>query len=181
MNGERIIKVDFVAEIDRYFDDSSLAGPEGPSIVILLGGVASGKTTIRKQRYATGYVLVDAAEIFLRLSRGEFLPFPGVLEEPMRIIGSLVAKRAVLERRNIVTELIGADIELVKSLIDAMRAVGYRVEGQGITCDVEVAQKRNESRDEDSISSSYAEDYQRAWLQDAATAALGAETEESEG
>ena len=180
MQDERITRVDFVAEIDRYFDDSSLAGRDGPSIVILYGGVASGKTTIREQRYSTGYVLVDAAEIFLGLSRGEFLPFPGVLEEPMSIIGSLVANRAVLERRNIVTELIGAEIEPVKALIDAMRAVGYRVEALGITCDIEVAAKRNESRGEESVSSYYTEDYQRTWLQEAAFAAIVAHSGESE-
>lgn len=50
-----------------------------------MGGVAAGKTTFRKHRFSTGYVLVDAAEIFLNLSRGEYFPFPGHLEQEKRL------------------------------------------------------------------------------------------------
>lgn len=56
---------DPIAEIDRYFDDTSLAGIESPGAVIIAGGVATGKTTLRRTEYSTGYVLLDAAEIFL--------------------------------------------------------------------------------------------------------------------
>jgi hypothetical protein len=71
-----------------------------PVAVVLMGRVAAGKTTMRKQRFSTGYVLVDAADIFLSLSRGEVLPFPAPLQEPVGLIGRLVAKRALSERRN---------------------------------------------------------------------------------
>ena len=164
--------MDVGAEVDRYFDDSSIPRGDKPRIVMLMGGVAVGKTTIRKQRFAKGYVLVDAADIFLRLSRGKFLPFPEAFEEPMSSIGGLVARRAVSERRNIVTELIGADDEATKELIAAMRAVGYQVSGQVITCDIEEALRRNRERGDDSISCYYAEPYQRRWLLDAAHATL---------
>jgi hypothetical protein len=138
-----------------------------------LGGPAGGKTTIRKQKYSTGYVLVDSAEIFLSLSRGYFFPFPDAFEEPMQMIGSLVADRAVSERRHIVTEIIGSDFEPTKALIDAMRAIGYQVDIQAITCDIEEAQRRNLSRGDDCISAYFAEPYQRAWLQEAAVSELG--------
>ncbi len=59
------------AETDRFFHDSSLTRGQPPRIVILMGGPASGKTTVRKQRSSTGCVLVDAGEIFLNLSRGD--------------------------------------------------------------------------------------------------------------
>ena len=112
------------AEVDRYFDDSSLAKDAPPRIVIFAGGPASGKTTIRKQKCSSGYVLVDAADIFLSLSRGEFYPFPEAFEEPMQLIGGLVALRAIAEKRHIVTELIGADSKPTMALIDAMKARG---------------------------------------------------------
>ncbi len=172
MANEEVFNININDEIERYFDDSSLSRGEAPRLVILMGGPACGKTTLRKEHYAKGYVLVDAAEVFLRLSRGEFFPFPDSFEEPMQIIGSMVAKRAVVEKRHIVTEVIGADLELTKAFVDVMQAIGYRIDLQAITCDVEEAQRRNLSRGDDNISCYYTEPYQRGWLQAAAIATL---------
>lgn len=172
MPNERVFDFDIRAEMDRYFNDASLSNGAQPRIVILMGGPAAGKTTVRKQRYATGYVLVDAAEVFLSLSRGEYFDFPGPFDHMLNLIGPQVARRAISERRHILTELIGADFEPTKVLIDAMIAIGYRIDLQMITCDVEEAQQRNLGRGDDSISAYYAEPYQRTWLHEAATAAL---------
>jgi predicted ATPase len=176
MPNERGFEFDVGAEVGRYFDDSSLSDGAGPRVVILMGGPAAGKTTVRKQRYSTGYVLVDAAEIFLSLSRGEYIDFPGPFDRMLELIGRPVARRAVSERRHIVTELIGADREPTEQLIEAMRAVGYLVSVQGITCDIEEARHRNLARGGD-ISCYYAEPYQRRWLLEAAFAALHPEEE----
>ena len=175
MPTERVFQFDVGAEIDRYFDGSSQSNGAEPRIVILMGGVASGKTTIRKERFSSGYVLVDAAEVFLGLSRGEYFDFPGPFEKLLGIAGPLIARRAIDEKRHIVTELIGAEFEPTKTLIEAMRAIGYRVEMQSITCDIEEAQRRNLSRGDDNVSAYYAEHYQRAWLHDEAIAALSSE------
>jgi len=172
MPENRVFQFDVDAEIDRYFDDSSLPNGAQPRIVILMGGPAAGKTTIRLRRFSTGYVLVDAAEVFLGLSRGEYFDFPGPFEQMLDIIGSLIARRAITERRHIVTELIGSEFEPTKALIDAMLAVGYHIDVQAITCDIEEAERRNMSRSDDNISAYYAEHYQREWLHDAALAAL---------
>jgi hypothetical protein len=168
MAEERVFEINVGAEIDRYFDDSSLSNGSTPNLVLIMGGPAGGKTTMRKDRFSSGFVLVDAAEIFLSLSRGEWFPFPGPFEEIMQIIGPLIAKRAISERRHIVTELIGADFEPTKALIDAMLAIGYHLNLQAITCDIEEAQRRNLNRGDDCISAFYAEHFQRAWLHDAA-------------
>lgn len=168
MQDEHVVTIDVNAEIDRYFDDSSLASGEPPQIILLMGGPASGKTTIRRQKYAAGFVLVDAADIFINLSQGEFYPFPGHLEEAMEIVGNLVAHRAVSENRHIVTELIGADFGATSELIDAMRAAGYKINVEAITCDIEEAQRRNMARGDDNVSCFYAEPYQSRWLLDAA-------------
>ena len=52
-------------------------------------------------------------------------------------------------------------------LIDALKSIGYRVEGSVITCDLEEALRRNASRGDDDISAYYAEPFQRAWIIDA--------------
>lgn len=159
--------MDVSAEVDRLFDDSSIPADGRPVAVIFSGGVAAGKTTLRKQRCSTGYVLIDAADIFLSLSRGAFYPFPDAFQESMDLIGRLVARRALSERRNIVTEIIGAELEPVLQLIDALKSIGYRVEGSVITCDLEEALRRDASRGDDDISAYYAEPFQRAWIIDA--------------
>ena len=164
---------DLIAEAERYFDDTSrTASDQRPRLVVLMGAPATGKTSIRKQRYSTGYVVVDAAEIFLSLSRGGDYPFPKAFLEPMESIGASVAKRAVFQLRNIVVELIGAQFEPVKELLDAMYALGYEIDVQLITCDLPEAIKRNASRGPDCISAHYAERFQRAWLVKAASEAL---------
>ncbi len=160
------------AEVDRYFDDSSATNGEPPRILIFVGGPAAGKTTLRRRLHPNGFVIVDAAEIFGHLSRGELFDFPGPFAELLDDIGKRVAERAILERRNIFTELIGADKAQTQALLDAMLSIGYRVEVTYIHCDIEVALQRNTQRGEDNISAYYCEPYQRSWLCRAAQAFL---------
>ena len=129
MNTERTYSIDLNAEIDRLFDDSSLPGADQPRAVILMGGVAAGKTHLRIKDYSRGYVLIDAAEMFHHLSRGEgMLDFPDAFAEPLELIGPMVADRAISERRHIVTEIIGHDIPTTVKLITALGAA--RVQGR---------------------------------------------------
>ena len=69
MTDERYIKIDVDAEVESYFDASSESHGGTPDFVIVMGGPAVGKTTLRKQMFSKGYVLVDAADIFIRLAR----------------------------------------------------------------------------------------------------------------
>lgn len=163
-----VFSVDLNAETDRYFKPDSVPADGHPCLVLIMGGPATGKTTVRRQNYSTGYVLIDAAEIFISLSRGGYYDFPDAFLEPMDLIGRIVANRAISERRHIVTEIIGSDFDETTGLIDAMRSIGYRIEAVGVTCDIEEAMKRNLYRGEDNISSYYAEAFQRQWLIDAA-------------
>ena len=167
-----VFSVNLNAETDRYFEPSSIPADGEPCLVLLMGGPAAGKTTLRRQQYSTGFVLVDAADIFISLSRGGYYDFPEAFEEPMDLIGRLVATRAIAERRNIVTEVIGSDFDATTELIEAMRSVGYKIEAVAVTCDIEEAMKRNLSRGENNISSYFAEPYQRRWLIEASQESL---------
>jgi dephospho-CoA kinase len=162
-----VFSVDLNAETDRYFKPDSVPADGKPRLILIMGGPASGKTTLRREQYSTGFVLIDAAEIFNSLSRGGYYDFPDAFEEPMDLIGRLVASRAITERRNIVTEIIGSDFDVTTELIEAMRSVGYTIEVVSVTCDIEEAMKRNLARGEDNISSYFAEPFQRRWLIDA--------------
>ena len=164
MTNERYFRIDVDAEVESYFDASSDSHGATPDFVIVMGGPAVGKTTLRKQKFSKGYVLVDAADIFIRLSKGLSLDFPDDLEEPMEVVGIMIAGRALAERRNIVTELIGADYDATVELIEAMRSIGYKISVNGVNCDVEEAQRRNLARGDDNISCYFAEEFQRKWL-----------------
>lgn len=166
-----IERFNITALVDQHFSDDSLPDTPPPELAILIGGPAVGKTTIRKEKFSRGYVIIDAAKIFTLLEGWEEQPFPGELEEPMNMVGVLVAERAIKERRNIVTELIGSDYAPTVALIEAMKNAGYKVTVHAITCDVEEAMRRNLARGNDEISAYFAEPYQRQWLIDATTSA----------
>jgi len=155
--------IDIDNEIRRHFEDSSLVQSGQPTAVILMGDVASGKTHLRAKNYSQGFVLIDAAEIFHHLSGVEQLDFPHALLGPLEVIGPLIALRALSERRNIVTEVIGDDEEPTIELITALKQAGYSVDVVGVTCDLEEAIRRNENRG-DSISAYFAEPFQRKWI-----------------
>lgn len=143
-----------------------------PTWVLIAGGVAAGKTSVRRDRYSRGFVALDAAEIFLRLCKGRYVDFPppvseSELADALEAIGSAIARRAVRERRNIVTEIIGADLGPAQALIEAIRAADYRCELIAVTCDLGESMRRNIARSESNISAYYTEPYHLRWIHEA--------------
>lgn len=59
---ETRVSFDSKEEVERFFDDSSYADDEPPRFVLILGPTGVGKSRLRKERYATGYVLLDAGD-----------------------------------------------------------------------------------------------------------------------
>jgi hypothetical protein len=155
---------DITAEVDRCVDETSIVRTGRPKLVLVLGGVASGKTRFRRDRYAKGHVALDAGDIFIHLSRGRYIAFPSLLEEPMNMIGHLVAMQAVRERRRIVCELVGAEVEPMKRLIDSYQTIDYSVSLEAMTVDIGRAIGWNLSRSDTNISAYYTEPYHQRWL-----------------
>ena len=153
--------------VAAYFDDASLPADGAPEAVIITGPPASGKTTYRKQAFSLDHVLIDAADIFLRLSAGEVLSFPDDLEWPLRLAGPLVASKAIAERRNIVTEIIGDDSRSTAALVDALRRAGYAIQLKFVNAPLEVCIERNENRGDDNISAFFAQEFNIAWIVEA--------------
>lgn len=154
------------AEIARRLPPEARASGQ-PVFVLIMGPVCAGKTTLRRQKYASGHVLVDAAQIFIDLG-GIDLAFPSTLLELMEAVGAEVARRAVAGRMHIVTEVVGSEFGPVAALIDAMKGADYKVELVGLTADLEACMERNASRAQDNISAYYAEPFQTRWLVEAA-------------
>jgi hypothetical protein len=171
-------RVDILAEISSALEGPPPLGGNTLTWVLFTGGPGSGKTTIRRDKYAhSGYVTLDAGEIFIRLCRGRYVAFPPPpeerdLAEALELIGYGIALRAVRGRRNIVTELIGASPEPLGILIDTIKAARYHCELTYVNCDVQEAWKRNLTRGDDNISAYYTEPFHHRWILAAIQAAL---------
>ena len=152
-----------------------------PEFVIIMGGICSGKTTLRKEKYSNGYVNIDAGEIFKELSQDKFFDFPSHLEDEMNRLGLTMIKRCFKDRCNIVTEIIGSDEELVSNLAYYVKRLDYSVKLILVQCEEDVALERLEERNEalanmiekeynsgiDQISAYYCEPYHLSWFKQA--------------
>ena len=92
--------------------------------------------------------------------------FPDALKEPLEFVGTQVTRRALSERRNIVTEVVGHERKPHEELLDHLKTLGYQLVANQLQCDVDEAMRRNENRG-DNISSYYAEPIHRKWIIDA--------------
>lgn len=154
------------AEVARRLPDEARSSGQ-PVFVLIMGPICAGKTTLRRQKYANGHVLVDAAQLFIDLG-GIDLDFPSTLLGPLEAVGAEVARRAVAGRMSIVTEVVASEFGPVAALIDAMKGASYKVELVGLTADLEACMERNASRAQDNISAYYSEPFQTRWLVEAA-------------
>ena len=170
-NQEVHLHYDLETEINRLIREDSLSDGN-PLAVIVMGGICAGKSCHIQEKYAhTGYVLIDAAELFHHLSGEYYFNFPDGLLEPLEWIGSMVANKAIRERRHIVTELAGDDSDSIVNMIDKLKSLGYAIKIDAIECNPDEAALRNHQRG-DNISSYHAEPFQIKWITQACQQAL---------
>ena len=115
---------------------------EEPEFVIFMGGVGSGKTTVRQRDFVDGYVHFDYGEIYNAIKDEFGENHPG-FSTFVNLACSLVFEESLSKKKNIVIEIIGEEYEPVKSLITKMREAGYTINVQAITCDITEAYKRH--------------------------------------
>lgn len=160
---------DLQAEVERFFEPASLpAAGVPPEFALILGPPATGKTRFRRERFARGWVVLDAADIFVSLERGAIIDFPAHLEAPLNVIGLAVARVALWERRHVVTEIIGSTPDDVNALLDTVAGLGYRVAVYGVRAEPAQSWRWNLGRSENNISAHYTEPYHLRWLRQAA-------------
>lgn len=139
-----------------------------PEFIIIMGGVCSGKTILRKNKYSNGFANIDAGEIFIELSKGEYYEFPSHLEGKMNQIGIEKMRESILGKKNIVIEIIGAEYESVKELIELAEKIGYSCKVDFLECDMDEAWQRNIDRGNDNISAHFCEPYHLVWFRQVA-------------
>ena len=162
MSGEEYIQV---AEIARPFWERGEIS-ETPAFVMVVGGVAAGKTTHRRAAYAKGYVHLDYGEIYLAFEKLLGKGHKNIA--PMSLMAiDMVTYQAIQEKRNIVIEFIGDNAETMTELINTMKSYGYKVELIPIIADVAESYKRHLKAvddDPDYISSHHSESFMLAAL-----------------
>ena len=154
--------VEHVSTVDEYFTDESLARDGKPNATFVVGQLCAGKTTYRMEHCARDFVLVDAGDVYLKLNNGSWADFGKNIESDMKQVCFAIAARAVMQRRNIVCELVVDSEDVVKvfqAVQNGLTELGYSVSIADIDCDVETAKKRNATRQKDNISAHYTTGY----------------------
>lgn len=149
-----------IAEAIRPFIESGIS-QESPKFVILMGGVAAGKTTIRKAQYAKGYTNFEYGEVHVALEKAFGKKHPRLHEYGL-FAGNLILGDCLENKKNLVIEIIGGEEtkNVLIALIDKMRNKGYEIAVTPIIADVAESYQRHlkaVEKDPDYISAHFTE------------------------
>lgn len=113
-----------------------------PDFAIVMGGVGSGKTTLRRQKFADGYVNFDFGEIYNAIKKtfGEDNP---KLADYTVLASDMILRESLENKKNIIIEIIGENKDLIDPLISKMKDIGYEISLEFIDCDPAEAYKRH--------------------------------------
>ena len=153
ISGEEFLRVGEIAK--TFFEKVSSAQP--PSFVILMGGIGSGKTAIRREKFSEGYVNFDSGEINKAVEDSVGKDNPRLMDYSWLAM-DIILKECILEKKNIVIEIIGDNYDQITPVIDKMKEIGYEVQVNGIISDVAESYKRHllaTKEDKNYISSYY--------------------------
>lgn len=130
-----------IGDIAKPFWEQGLPSTP-PEFVIFMGGVGAGKTTIRRQKYAKGYVHFDFGEIYIALKKvmGENHP---KLTSAAALACDLILRESIDARKNIVIEVTGDKKDSITPVIDKMNEIGYAASVQFIDLDPVKAYERH--------------------------------------
>ena len=158
-----------VTIVNQYFTDESFAREGKPKATFVIGQLCAGKTTYRRKHCGKDFVLVDAGDVYLKLNNGSWVDFGKNMVSNMKQVCFAIAARAVMQKRNIVCELV-VDSKSVLSVFQAVQnglsELGYSIGIVDLDCDPETAKKRNATRQTDNISAYYTTSYTLSTLMD---------------
>ena len=112
-----------------------------PKFVIFMGGVGVGKTTIRREKYAEGYVHLDFGEIHLALEKTIGKSRQRLAEYAL-FASDIILRESINDKKNIVIEIIGDSYDLIVPVIEKMKDIGYKLDIVGLTGDIAECRQR---------------------------------------
>lgn len=135
---------------------------EKPKFVVLGGPIGVGKTTIRREKYSEGYVMIDSEDAFQAVKKFENDPEQTHLY--LQVLGMELVARAIAERRNIIIEVLLDTVDPIQAIIEKMKGVGYDVQVVAIQNDVETSWQNNLKRGKDNVSALYTQELTMSWF-----------------
>ncbi len=141
-----------ISRVVKSFVDTGVS-QETPQFIIVAGGVAAGKTTIRRQKYAQGFINFEFREVILALGIGDDIDNLKMEKQKAADMAAFASSQILQEafhtKKNIVIEVIG-DLELYMMLVvDGMKKLGYDVQIEYVYADPVEAYKRHLTAVED--------------------------------
>ena len=156
LSGEEYLQILGIAEsfIENGVSENS------PRLVIFMGGIGTGKTTLRRKNFATGYVNFDFGEIYIALEKA-FGKKHLRITEYTAVASDIILRESLTKKKNIVIEIIGETEAMISPVIDAMTKEGYKVSIEGLVGDIAECRERHlkaTKEDLDYISSFYTQE-----------------------
>lgn len=130
-----------LTEIVKPFWEKGVANIPA-QLVILTGGVAAGKTTIRRQKFSDGYVQFEYGDIYTAIKKATDVEESKLINYAI-FASNLVLKESLAAKKNIVTEVIGDNESLISPIIDEMIKNGYKVSINYVSSDPVEAYQRH--------------------------------------
>lgn len=155
-SGDEFLKI---AEIAQPFLERGVSS-DTPKFAIFMGGIASGKTTARREKYAEGYVHFDFGEIHLAFEKVVGKSNPRITEYTL-FVSDMILRESISKKKNIVIEIIGDNYDLIAPVIDKMKKIGYTPDVVGLVSDIEESRKRHlkaTAEEKDYISAFYTQE-----------------------
>jgi ABC-type ATPase involved in cell division len=137
---------------------------EAPELMILMGPAGSGKSAHIQRNYSDGFVWIDMARIFFDLKHQTGIRL-NRRNEIMNFIGLVTLDLAILEKRNIVVELVGDDLEKIDRLNDLMKQQGYNVKITVLNAADTGCFPNRDPFGEEQMSSLYTEKFHLDWFE----------------
>jgi hypothetical protein len=128
------------AVVERFF--KFCTSEKDPQLLIFMGGIGTGKTTLRRKLPLNKYVQYDFVEISQAVIHvfGKDNPRLG---EYIALASDIVFKDSINNKRNIVIEIIGEDANALITITDKMKDIGYEVQLSFVECDPAEAYQRH--------------------------------------
>ena len=155
------LNIDESNKIEEVINSFLIKGvTDNPSkFIAIIGPIASGKTTYRRETYPEDYVLIDSGELFDAFN-GDKDNDPERKSEYLMVTGIELVKRSISEKKNIMIEVnIDTDEKRkqLQNITDRMESLGYEIKIEVIDCDLEQCKERN-LKGRDNVSSYYSTD-----------------------